>query len=226
MKCGVLFMMLMLYVLGGVFGQPSDRDFQIWENLEMEIPVNKRWMGEFQGQSRIVDNSQEFGYYSLSAGALFRITKDLRLSTNYTFGSKRRDDESYKQKNQTELNLTYRKKLGEWVVFNRVSGVMRLPDFFLDEKNLHDFYCRHKITIRYKHFRNITPYISEETSYKFDGKYYERGINRIRVSGGLLFKINDSWLTEISYILELNRDEKIPLNNHVLSIGLVKTFFQ
>lgn len=226
MKCGILFVSLLFYLSIGVFGQPSDRDFQIWENLEMEIPLNKRWMAEFQGQSRIVDNSQEFGYYSLSAGALLKVTKNLRLSTNYTFGGKRKDDDSYKKKNQTELNLTYRKKIGEWMVFNRVSGIMRLPDFLLEEKNLHDFYCRHKITIRYKHFRNITPYISEETSYKFEGKYYERGFNRIRASGGLLFKINDSWLTEFSYMLELNRGGKIPLNNYVLSVGLVKTFFQ
>lgn len=211
--------------------QKSEKDFQIWGNFEIESPLNKRWMIHLQHQSRFSNNATEYAYSYFDAGALVRISKNLRCTFNYIFANKKRTDPSFSYRHQFEGYFTYRKKIGKFVFFDRLLSDMQFKDFNTDAQGnrLRDFYLRNKITMRYKLPYKFTPYIAQETYYKFDGLYYERGfrgINRIRLFSGLLYNITEHWLAELSYTMEFNHDAKTPTNNYMLSFGLVKTFFQ
>ncbi len=83
----------------------------------------------------------------------------------------------------------------------------------------------HKVTLRYKLPYGFVSYIAQETYYKFNGYYYEKGFNRNRIFVGLLYNITEHWLLETSYTIELNHDAKVPSNNYMLSFGVAKTFF-
>ena len=185
-------------------------------------------MLHLQHQSRFIHNSTQFSYAYVKGGALYRITKDLRVNLNYVFISKKRDDPSFSYRHQMEGYLNYRKKMGDFVLFDRLMTSMQVKDFNSNPqgKRVRDYYLRNKITLRYKHFRHVVPYVSEETFYKFDGRYYEKGIRRARISMGILYNLNENWLAESSYTMEYNRDSKIPSNNYFISLGLVRTFFQ
>ncbi len=213
------------------FAQKPQKDFQIWGNIEVEAPINKRWMIHLQHQSRFINNASQYGYSYFDAGGLYRIGKNLRFTFNYIFANKKRIDVSYSYRHQFEGYFTYRKKFGKFVFFDRLLSDMQFKDFNSDAQGqrLRDFYLRNKVTLRYKLPHKLTPYIAEETYYKFDGIYYERGfhgINRIRIIYGLLYNLSENWLAEVSYTMEFNHDAKIPTNNYMLSFGLVRTFFQ
>ncbi len=208
--------------------QKSQKDFQLWLNFEMESPINKRWMVHLQHQTRFIENASTYAYSYFDIGGLYRIGRNLRFTGNYIYVNKKRLDPSYSYRHQFEGYFTYRKKMGEFVLFDRLLGDMQFKDFNADPQGnrLRDFYLRNKVTLRYKHFKKLVPYIAEETYFKFDGMYYEKGFNRTRLFFGVLYNITDYWLAETSYTMEFNHDSKIPTNNYFLSFGLVKTFFQ
>jgi len=213
------------------FSQKAEKDFQLWGNFEVETPINKRWMIHLQHQSRFINNATQYGYSYFDAGGLFRIGRNLRFTFNYIFADKKRTDVSFSYRHQFEGYFTYRKKFGKFTFFDRLLSDMQFKDFNSDAQGnrLRDFYVRNKVTLRYKLPYKLTPYIAQETYYKMDGMYYERGyygINRIRLFYGLLYNVTEHWLAEISYTMEFNHDAKIPTNNYMLSFGLVKTFFQ
>ncbi|MGZ3898918.1 MAG: DUF2490 domain-containing protein [Bacteroidia bacterium] len=203
-------------------------DFQVWTNLEIESPVNKRIMIHLQQQTRFINNATQYAYSYFDAGGLYRITRNLRFTFNYIYVDKKRMDPSYSYRHQFEGYFTYRKKIGKFVFFDRLLSDMQFKDYNADPQGNHlrDFYVRNKFTIRYKLPNGFTPYVAQETYYKFDGMYYEKGFNRIRLFGGLLYNITDLWLAEIFYMTEFNHDAKIPTNNYVISAGIVRTFFQ
>ncbi len=185
-------------------------------------------MIHLQQQTRFVENASTYAYSYFDAGGLYRITRNLRFTFNYIFADKKRVDPSYSYRHQFEGYFTYRKKIGKFVFFDRLLSDMQIKDYNADAQGnrLRDFYIRNKFTIRYKLPYKLTPYLAQETYYKFDGMYYEKGFNRIRLFGGLLYNITDLWLAEIFYMAEFNHDAKIPTNNFILSVGLVRTFFQ
>lgn len=221
------------FLLSTIFSiaQPAQKDFQLWSNLEVESPLNKRFMIHLQTQSRFINNASQYGYSYFDIGALCKISKNLRFTFNYIFADKKRSDPSFSYRHQFEGYFTYRKKVGKFVFFDRLLSDMQFKDFNADAQGnrLRDFYLRNKVTVRYKLPHKLTPYIAAEAYYKFDGIYYERGysgFNRIRVFYGLLYNLSENWLAEISYTTEYNHDAPIPTNNYMLSFGLVRTFFQ
>ena len=209
-------------------GQDAQKDFQVWGNFEVESPINKRWMIHVQHQSRFINNATQYAYSYFDAGGLYRFGKNLRFTLNYIYVNKKRTDVSYSYRHQFEGYFTYRKKVGKFTFFDRFLGDMQFKDFNTDAQGnrLRDFYVRNKITMRYKLPYKFTPYIAQETYFKFDGAYYERGFNRIRLFYGLLYNLSEYWQAEVSYTMEFNHDATIPTNNYFLSLGLVKTFFQ
>ncbi len=228
MKLKNLFFLLVLISSLKVGAQKPQKDFQLWGNFELEAPINKRWMAHLQHQTRFIENASTYAYSYFDIGALYRIGRNLRFTGNYIYVNKKRTDPSYSYRNQFEGYFTYRKKLGEFVFFDRFLGDMQFKDYNADQQGNHlrDFYLRNKVTLRYKHFKKLVPYIAEETYFKFDGMYYEKGFNRTRLFFGVLYNITEYWLFETSYTMEFNHDALIPTNNYFLSFGLVKTFFQ
>lgn len=222
------FLIILMIFFGICRAQKATKDFQLWGNLEIESPINKRWMLHLQHQTRFVENASIYGYSYFDVGALYRIGRNLRFTFNYIWVDKIRMNNSFSYRNQFEGYFTYRKKVGKFVFFDRLLSDMQFKDFGSDAqgKQLRDFYLRNKISVRYKHFKKLVPYIAEETYYKFDGMYYEKGFNRTRLFMGVLYNITEHWLFETSYTLEFNHDAKIPSNNYMLSFGIVKTFFQ
>ena len=228
-----LCLVLSLFFIGvkKTSAQKAEKDFQLWSNLEVEAPINKRWMIHIQHQSRFVNNATQYGYSYFDAGGLYRISKNLRFTFNYIFADKKRTDPSFSYRHQFEGYFTYRKKVGNFVFFDRLLSDMQFKDYNDDPQGNHlrDFYIRNKVTMRYKLPHKITPYIAAEAYYKLDGIYYERGyhgFNRIRLFYGILYNISEHWLAEVSLTNEFNHDAIIPTNNTFLSFGLVKTFFQ
>ena len=218
----------LLFLSNNGFSQKAPEDFQLWFNVEIESPINKRSMVHLQHQTRFINNATEYGYSYFDLGGLVRITKNLRYTANYIFADKKRTDPSFSYRHQFEGYFTYRKKFGKWVFFDRLLNDMQFKDFNSDAQGsqLRDFYARNKVTLRYKLPNKLIPYVAEETYFKFDGPYYERGFNRTRLFFGLLYNVTDDWLAEISYTVELNHDAKIPTNNYFLSFGIARTFFQ
>ncbi|MCW3077265.1 MAG: hypothetical protein JWO32_1874 [Bacteroidetes bacterium] len=210
------------------FSQESQKDFQVWTNLESEAGINKRWMVHVQQQTRFIENASTYAYSYFDLGGLYRFSRNLRFTFNYIYVDKKRVDISYSYRHQFEGYFTYRKKIGKFVFFDRLLGDMQFKDYNADAQGnrLRDFYVRNKFTVRYKLPFKFTPYLAEETYYKFDGMYYEKGFNRIRIFGGLLYNLTDLWLAEVFYMMEFNHDAKTPTNNYVLSFGIVRTFFQ
>lgn len=185
-------------------------------------------MIHLQQQTRLIENATVYGYSYFDLGGLYRITRNLRFTFNYIYVDKKRLDPSFSYRHQFEGYFTYRKKFGNFVFFDRLLSDMQFKDYNADPQGNHlrDFYVRNKVTLRYKLPHKFTPYIAQETYYKFDGLYYEKGFNRIRLFGGLLYNLTDLWLAEVFYMMEFNHDAKIPTNNYVLSVGVVRTFFQ
>lgn len=224
------YFLLFFFFLGSnnSFSQKSKQDFQVWGNMDVETPINKRWMIHLQHQTRFTENATQYSYSYFDVGFLYRLGRNLRFNFNYIYVNKKRIDASYSYRSQFEGYFTFRKKIGNFVFFDRFLGDMQFKDYNADAQGsrLRDYFIRNKVQLRYKLPHGITPYIAEETYYKFDGFYYERGFNRFRIFYGVLYNLNEKWLAEVGFITEYNHDAKIPTNNFMLSFGIVRTFFQ
>jgi len=208
--------------------QNPQTDFQLRLGFELEAPINKRFLLHYQHQSRFIDNATRYNYSYNYIGGVYKISRNMRFTANYIFVNKKNTELTYSFRHQFKGYFTYRKKLGEFMIFNRLMGDVQFKDFYGNPqgKHLRDINIRNKITLRYKHFEKFVPYIAEETYYRFDGKYYEKGFGRNRMFIGALYNITENWLADASFAIDLRRDNKIPANNFYLSLGLVKTFFQ
>lgn len=210
------------------FSQTPFRDFQTWQNFEIEYEINKRWLTNFQLQTRFNENSTQFSYYYIDGGLMYRITKNLRFNVDYIFVQKKRLDESFSTRHQYNIYLNYRRKKGKFTFFDRLLTEGQFTDYNTrrNGKQLGDIYLRNKASLRYKFIPKWSIYLSDEIYYRFDGKYYETGFNRNRLSAGLLYKLTDLWLLETYYTFENNFAARRPNQNFILGFGLTRTFYQ
>ncbi|MGB3946409.1 MAG: DUF2490 domain-containing protein [Bacteroidia bacterium] len=222
-----LFSVIFLHFIIKSNAQAPQKDFQVRGNIEIEFPINKRVVLETQYQTRFINNATSYSLSRFYFGGGYKITKNLKFSAAYLYGIRKKTESTLSHRHQFRAALTYKKKLGNFLLLNRFMGVMQIKDYYSspEGKQLRDFYIRNKITLRYKGVKKIMPFIAEESFYKFDIKYYEKNYNRTRLFGGFLYTINDSWQSEICYVIEYNYNSKIPLNNYFLSLSLSKSFF-
>lgn len=222
------FQILILLFPFCIKAQEPFRDFQTWQNFEFEYSINKRWLGKLQLQTRLSENSTRFSYYYIDVGLMYRITRNLRLNADYVCVQKQRLDMSYSTRHQYNIYLNYRKKVRRFTFFDRLLTEGQFTDYATSKngKQLGDIYLRNKFTIRYKLISKLTGYIADEIYYRFDGKYYETGFNRNRLSVGLLYKLTDLWLLETFYIFEDNFNSRRPSQNFILGFGVTKSFYQ
>ena len=78
----LLFLNFTFFLSEPFIAQKAQKDFQIWANVEVEAPLNKRIMLHLQTQSRFVNNASSYGYSYFDVGALCKITKNLRFTFN------------------------------------------------------------------------------------------------------------------------------------------------
>ncbi len=204
------------------------RDFQVWENFEIEYNINNKWLGKIQQQARISENSTQFAYYYFDLGIMYKITKNIRVNADYIFVQKQRLDQSFSTRHQYNFYFNFRKKIKRYTFFSRILTEGQFVDYNSSEygRQLSDIYIRNKSSARYMLTKRITPYVSDEVYYKFDGKYYERNFNRNRLSLGVLYKLTRHWLFELFYIFEHNFNIKRPSQNFILGVGFSRSFYQ
>ncbi len=209
-------------------GQDAQEDFQLRLNLEGEMALNKYWMLNLGAQTRFQENATRFNYTRLNAGAVYRLSKNWRIAGTCLYAIRNKTDQTLSHRQQFRVSLTYRHKLGDFALFNRLMFRGQFKDVNSDAQGqrFRDMYLRNKVTLRYRHFDKVTPYIAAESFYQFDRSNYLKGFNRTRLYIGFFYNLTDIWLAETTYAIELKRDSKIPVNTYFLSLGLSRTFFQ
>ncbi len=89
-------------------------------------------MAHVQHQTRFVENASTYAYSYFDAGALHRFWRNLRFTANYIYVNKKRTDVSYSYRHQFEGYFIYRKKMGKFVLFNRLLCDTQFKDFNAD----------------------------------------------------------------------------------------------
>lgn len=222
----LIFYILFLTASGGA--QQIPKDFQFWQNIEVEYNLNRRWLGSWQIQTRFNENSSRFSYYYSDAGIMYRVTKNLRLNADYIFIQKKRINETFSTRHQYNVFLNYRFKTGKFTLFDRVLTEGQFTDPRTSKNGFHlgDIYLRNKTSIRYKVIKGLSVYLSGEIYYRVDGRDFENKFNRYRLSTGLLQKLNENWLLEAYYLFENNIKSKIPNQNYIFALGISRSFYQ
>ncbi len=224
----VLLSAIFLLFVKEILAQDVFRDFQVWQNFEIEYNLDKRWLGNLQVQTRLSENSTRFAYYYIDLGGMYKVTKNFRVNLDYIFVQKKRLEGTYSSRHQYNFYLNFRKKVRRFTFYDRILTEGQLVDFqkSYDGDHFQDFYLRNKASMRYMLTKRISPYISDEIYYKFDGKIYERGFDRNRVAVGFLYKLTQFWLLEGFYMFETNFNVKVPYQNFVVGVGLSRSFYQ
>lgn len=217
-----------LFCLSSALGQYIYRDFQVWQNFEIEYNLSKKWLGQIQQQARFSENSTRFAYYYFDCGVMYKVTKNIRVNLDYIFIQKKSFDGSYSTRHQYNFFLNFRKKIRYFTFFNRVLTEGQYVDPRTSERGkiLQDIYFRDKVTARYMLTKKISPFVANEIYFKLDGKEYEQNLNRNRVSTGFLYKVTRHWLLEMFYMFETNFNVKTPSQNFVFGMGLSRSFYQ
>ncbi len=221
---------LALPLLSSPLLSPAQKnDFQFWQLAETEVEMNKYLLGHFTWQSRFTDNAGTFSYYYLDGGITFHLDKNLRFSADYILVEKKRTDETFSTRHQYNLFLTYRKKAGRFIFFDRVLNEGQFQDYYssLEGKYLKDFYLRNKFTCRYKLEKKILPFLADEVYYRLDGgdpSYHT--FTRNRFYAGCIYNINSIDQLELFYLMETNFGAPLPQNNYVVGVSFSHNFFQ
>jgi len=223
-----IFLVTVFFSTGLCQAQAPFRDFQVWQNFEVEYVINKRWLGHMQEQARLNENSTQFYYYYLDFGLMYKLTKNIRINVDYVFIQKKKQEDLYSNRHQYNFHLNVRKKYGRITLLDRMLTEGQYADLLTSTygKELTDIYLRNKLSVRYKFNSRLSPYISDEVYFKFDGDPNYRGCNRNRTSVGFVYKLTDNWLFETSYMFEHNFNTKAPSQNFVLGVGITRSFFQ
>lgn len=150
----------------------------------------------------------------------------MKLVFDYILVEYRQPEGYFSTRHQYNISWYCRYKIDRITLVNRILQEAQYKDYFSSDKGKHlqDFYIRDKVTLRYKHNKQITSYIADEVYYRMDYGYF-KGFNRNRLYAGILWSITKTNQLELFYLIENNYNVSRPSNNYIIGIGYNMNLF-
>lgn len=193
-------------------------------SVNAEKKLTKAISVSLAGELRLDKNLSRAGTCFSEIGLNYRFSKKLRLSANYRYMAKSRNDGSYSNRHRYYFDLSYREKISSLTMLFRTRFQSQYADVFSSpEGKIPEYYSRNKLTVKYDVSKKITPYISAET---FTPLCNINGISidDVRYAAGAEYSFNRIHTIDLFYMLQQEYSVKDPETDHIIGIGYYFTF--
>jgi hypothetical protein len=213
-----------LLLLAGNYCYAQRSDAALWMSMNAEKKITKGFSVSLAAELRMNNNITEVGTYFTELGLNYRFSKKVRLSGNYRFMVRSKNDGTYSNRHRYYFDLAYREKIKSVTVSFRTRFQSQYADIYSSaEGKIPEYYLRNKLTIKYAVTKKVTPYISAELFTPLcnvDGIT----IDNVRYSGGVEYEFSRAHTLDLFYMLQQEYNVKNTETDHIIGIGYYFTF--
>lgn len=201
---------------------PYTRDFQIWNNVQITVPISKgkdRKNKPFDKIDLVLDGTVRLGRNGaypvddrFGAALDFRVNQYFKVSPGYLY--QRFEEVPHQKTYESRLTIagTFEKRFADFTFRHRSMFEYRLRN---SRPNTEVYRARFQVShpVRFHDKEIFAPFISEEPYYDFGAKLW----NRNEFFAGVSKKLNKNLATDVFYV---NQFGKVGLPRVVSGIGV------
>lgn len=191
------FLLILLLSAAG-FGQHDEDndDLQLWNDIELTIPINKKLDVNTTGTLRLNGNISKAESYRFTVGVTFKPVKNLSVAPFHTFISSRDSDGRYEYEYRSGLSVGYKVAFEAFTLSHR----SRLEHRSRPGRN--SWRYRPSLTIEKElpesFLKGSTVFVTEEPFYDSVSGRFARN----RISGGIRKAVNEKFTVEMYYLFQ------------------------
>lgn len=192
----VILAVLLSIEIGAQSAPADDTDLQLWNDVQLKVPVNDKFDVNTEFTARIKNNISLTDTFRLKIGVTYKPTKDLSVAPFTTFISTRNAQGHFRYEYRSGLDAVYRFPVPKV----RVSHRSRFEHRIRPGRN--SWRYRPSITVKVplseKLVRNTSIFVTEEPFYdSVSGKF-----SRNRISTGIERVVNKHFTFELYYLFQ------------------------
>lgn len=204
------------------FGQATkaSQDFGIWTTVNLEKKLSERFSIMFTEEFRLRENATRINLFYSELGVEYRPAKMLKIAFSYRNTQKNRIDGTYSYRHRIQLDITLKKKFGNFAISYRQRLQREQRDVYNSENGqLAEWYSRSKFTVKYDMDKPLKPYVAAEFRYQIrDARMVESDDtwHRARFIGGLDYKLNEKSTVGLYYLMQNEFNVKTPQSIYIV----------
>jgi hypothetical protein len=217
----IVFLFMILCFAANGFSQATN-DAGLWTTFNVDKKLRKDFSVFATEEFRLRDNFSRVNLFYTDLGIEFRPARFLKVALAYRLIEKNLDDGSYSYRHRIMLDITLKKKFGDFAFSYRQRLQREVRNVYTSEDGmLPEWYSRNKFTIKYDFGKAITPYIAAEFRYQImnpralesDGTWH-----RSRYQAGIDYKRNDKSTFGLYYMIQNEYNVSAPQNEYIIGL--------
>ncbi|MFL5765377.1 MAG: DUF2490 domain-containing protein [Bacteroidia bacterium] len=209
---------LFLFLSAGsvLFAQATkaSQDAGLWATLNVEKKLSDRFNVLFTEECRLRDNYSRVNLFYTDIGLETNVAKFLKVALCYRNIQKSTDPGFYSFRHRFMLDITLKKKFGNFVLSYRQRIQREARNIYTSERGyLPEWYSRNKFGVKYDFGKRITPYVSAEFRYQLhDPRMMEsdQTWHRARYVAGIDYELGKKSSLGLYYLMQHEWNVKTP----------------
>jgi hypothetical protein len=218
-KIYILFSFLFLSTL--VSGQVTN-DAGLWTTFNVDKKLNNKFSIFLTEEFRLKENFTTINLFYTDIGVEVRPAKFLKVALAYRLIEKNLIDETYSYRHRLMLDITVKKKFGNFALSYRHRLQSEVRNIYSSELGaLPEWYSRNKLTVKYDFEKKIIPYIAAEFRYQITNPRLVESNNtwhRSRYIAGFDYKANDKSTFGLYYLIQNEYNVSAPQNLYIIGL--------
>lgn len=214
----IIFCFIILNALSAsAFAQVNDAG--LWMSVQLEKNITRRVMIYVAEELRMNENFTEAGTVFTEAGVEYRFPNIFRVSGAYRFIQRRRVDDFYSMRHRFLLDVSARKKFGNFQFILRERFQGQIADIDRDDDGgIWEYTLRNKLSLKYDFGKKYAPFISGELFYPLN-KPEGNELDQYRVSAGIEYEFNKRSSAQLGYLVDREINVNDPLTEYVITLN-------
>jgi hypothetical protein len=202
-----------------LYSQQSDAG--MWNTFSIEKRITKKYSIGIDEELRFKENFTRLNLLYTNLGIIFRPNKEIKLAFIYRLIEKYEEDDYFSYRNRLMLDISYKYKIKSFSLSYRSRVQSEVRNYYSSEKGkVPEWFWRNKFEVKYS-IKKYSPYVGTELRYQFtDPRNPETdfGWHRIRIFGGVDYKINNQNTCGIYYLIQKEWLTLNPQNLYILGL--------
>ncbi len=220
MKKKILLGILYVFIFSTASAQYDDAG--MWNTFSVEKKLKNNFSLLFTEEFRLKENFSQINLFYSQAGIGYRPYSFLKIELQYRFIQKKMIDDFYSFRHRLMLDITVKKKYGNWTGSYRHRLQVEERNIYSSDKGaIPEWYSRNKIAVKYDLHKKVTPYLSCELRYQLsDPRNLEsdQTWHRGRYVAGMDYELNKKSTFGLYYLIQHEWNVSIPENLYIVGL--------
>lgn len=220
-KIYTCFIILIFYFVPFCHLYSQQSDAGMWNTFSIEKKINKRFSLGIDEELRFKENFTRLNLLYTNLGIIYRPNKEVKIALIYRLIEKYEDDDYFSYRNRLMLDISYKYKIKSLSLSYRSRIQSEVRNFYSSDKGkIPEWFWRNKFEVKYN-IKKYSPYIGTELRYQIKdprNPETDSGWHRIRIFGGVDYKINNMNSCGIYYLVQREWLTLNPQNIYILGL--------